>query len=549
MIPHHEIDIFIDEAKLNEDKNAATVTSILGRIHSIRPSASSEIGTEILLATSVFVIGFYVGRGKPDDISSFLRKLIFEFCRLSPSNCDVECINGRGFTASLRCVIADGPMRSYLKRTKGHSGYWSCDRCIQKGDMVNRAILLKNVNAPRRTDIDFLTYHTNQFSFDDHLKDPTDVSPFLEIGCQMVTAFIFDPMHTAIDGAFGRRFEGLILVTGEGKLTSSQVAEADKRMKYFHLCLPYGFDRYVGKLATCRNFKTHVKRNILYYFLYPLFKGILSDDDLNHIMLLQYGMLLLGSFNRKPVSSSNIAEAKQTFNRYSVELTELGIPCRFVSHQVTHLWEDVEKYRCGVETNSAFPFESFQGFFRKCLRSGNLQAEQIRNRCVEKNKYQFPTTSCGMIIENKLQLTIAAKNLNKKQNNALLQFAHTSIRWPKKLIFSDFVLTDTFPNNVFLSNSFSAFVCVDIINQSGVIHVIAKKFLTLVNAFTQPYVSSRFHIFSGSQLSSITFKMRPSDIFCKIFAIPLNPFPPISFQNNELIWHLSPLLHTYENKR
>jgi hypothetical protein len=77
--------------------------------------------------------------------------------------------------------------------------------------------------------------------------------------------------------------------------------------------------------------------------LYPLLKEILSDDDLNHIMLLQYGMLLLGSFNRKPVSSSNIAEAKKNFNRYSVELTELGIACRLVSHQGTHLWEDVEK--------------------------------------------------------------------------------------------------------------------------------------------------------------------------------------------------------------
>ena len=31
------------------------------------------------------------------------------------------------------------------------------------------------------------------------------------------------------------------------------MAEADKRMKYFHLCLPYGFDRYVGNFATCRN--------------------------------------------------------------------------------------------------------------------------------------------------------------------------------------------------------------------------------------------------------------------------------------------------------
>jgi hypothetical protein len=546
-IPHYKIDINIDEAKLNEDKNAATITPILGRIHSVRPTASSGIGTEILLATSVFVIGFYVGRGKPDYISSFLYNLVLEFCRLSPSNCDNVCTNGRGFTASLRCIIADGPMRSYLKRTKGHSGYWSCDRCIQKGDMVNRAILLKNVNAPKRTDTDFLTYHASKFSADDHLKDPTDISPFVEMNFPMVTGFVIDPMHTAVEGAFGRRLEGFIFVSGEGKLSSAQVAEADRRMGHFNFCRPYGFDRSVGKLSTCRNFKTHVKRNILYYFLYPLFKGILSDEDLEHIMLLQYGMLLLGSFNRKPVSSTNIAEAKKTFYQYSVGLTELGIPCRFVSHQVTHLWEDVQKYQCGVETNSAFPFESFQGFFRRCLRSGNLQAEQIRNRCIEKSKYQLPTTSCGMIIENKLQLTIEAKTLNKKSNK-LLQLVHRGNRWPKKLVFTDFVLSDTFPNNVFLSNSFDAFVCVDIAIKNGITQIIAHKFLELVNAFTYPYISSRFHIFSGSNLSSVTFPMRPSDVFCKVFAIPLNPSPPISFENIELIWYLAPLLHTYENR-
>ncbi len=64
--------------------------------------------------------------------------------------------------------------------------------------MVNRPMLIKNVNAPRR----FTPYHTNKFFVDDHLKDPTDVSPFLEVGCQVVTAFIIDSMHTAIDGAF-----------------------------------------------------------------------------------------------------------------------------------------------------------------------------------------------------------------------------------------------------------------------------------------------------------------------------------------------------------
>ena len=89
-------------------------------------------------------------------------------------------------------------------------------------------------------------------------------------------------------------------------------------------------------------------------------------------------MLLLGALNKKTVSRTNIIETRKTLHRYSIDLTELGIPCRFVNHQVTHLWEEVEIYGCGVETTSAFPFESFLGFFRRFLRSGNLQAEQPR---------------------------------------------------------------------------------------------------------------------------------------------------------------------------
>ena len=545
-VPHYKVDIPIDEAKLHEDKNAVTITPILGRIHSIQPRATHEEGTEIILDTSVFVVGFYVGKGKPDDISSFLSELINEFRQLSPSNSDTACIQGRCLTASLRCIIADGPMRSYLKRTKGHSGYWPCDRCIQKGEIINRAILLRSVNAPRRTDANFLTYHKGSLYGDEHLKDIRDVSPFVKMDFSMVTGFIIEPMHTGIEGAFSWRFEGFILVPEEGKLSSAKIEEADRRIKFFHLCRPFGFDRYIGKLSTCKNYKIHVKRNILYYLLFPLFQGILDETNLEHIMLLQYGMLLLGAFNKKPVSRTDIIEAQKTFQRYSIDLSELGIPCRFVSHQVTHLWEDVDKYGCGVETNSAFPFESFLGFFRRCLRSGNLQAEQIRNRCIEKSKYQLPTTSCGTIIQNKVQLVFEAKKL-KKKTQRLLQFIDKGDTWPKTLVFNNFVLTNRFPNNVFLSDKFDVFACTDIVNNRGIVHVISQKFLTLENAFLKPYVSSRFHIYSGSNLSAQTFMLRPSEVCVKMMALPLNPFPPISLDNVGLRWYLVPLFHSYEN--
>ncbi|KAK4015244.1 hypothetical protein OUZ56_030227 [Daphnia magna] len=191
--PHFNTDINIDEAKLNEDENAPTITPILGRIHSIQSDAKSL-----------------------DNIT---------FWRLQ-------------FSSSV----------FMLER---------------RGEMVNRTILLRNVNAPARTDADFLTYHVNDYSIDEHLKDPKDVSPFLNVNLPMVSGFVIDPMHTVIEGAFGRRLEGFVFVPAEGKLTSTQIAEANKRIKFFHLCRPYGFDRFVDKLEKCKNYKIHVKLEIV----------------------------------------------------------------------------------------------------------------------------------------------------------------------------------------------------------------------------------------------------------------------------------------------
>jgi hypothetical protein len=103
---------------------------------------------------------------------------------------------------------------------------------------------------------------------DEHLKDPNDLSPFLKLNFPMVSGFAIDPMHIVIEGAFDQRLEGFVSVPGEGKLRSTQIAEANQRIKIFHLCRPYGFDRYVDKLEKSKNFKIHVKLNILYYLCF-----------------------------------------------------------------------------------------------------------------------------------------------------------------------------------------------------------------------------------------------------------------------------------------
>ena len=73
---------------------------------------------------------------------------------------------------------------------------------------------------------------------DEHLKDPNDLSPFLKLNFPMVSGFAIDPMHIVIEGAFDQRLEGFVSVPGEGKLRSTQIAEANQRIKFFHLCRP-----------------------------------------------------------------------------------------------------------------------------------------------------------------------------------------------------------------------------------------------------------------------------------------------------------------------
>jgi hypothetical protein len=198
--------VFIDPVKVFKSSEVPSVTPILGRLYSVQPCSKSKEGMFCFERPTPFIIGFYHGRDKPPNVHSFLQPIMNEFDRLCPDIDDV--IPLRSCTASLRCVIADSPMRSYLKGTKCHSGYWTCDRCIQRGEMVKKIIIMAYIDAPLRTDDDFLSYHTNEFSIDEHVKDVENPSPFVKMGFNMVTGFVIDSCHTMISGAFLRKLDG-----------------------------------------------------------------------------------------------------------------------------------------------------------------------------------------------------------------------------------------------------------------------------------------------------------------------------------------------------
>jgi hypothetical protein len=97
------------------------------------------------------------------------------------------------------------------------------------------------------TDIDAITpsrsYHTNEFSTDEHVKDVKNPSPFVKTGFNMVPGFVIDSMHTMISGAFLRKLDGFTSNPLEGKWSSTQLAQVEKRLKFYRHCRPCEFDR------------------------------------------------------------------------------------------------------------------------------------------------------------------------------------------------------------------------------------------------------------------------------------------------------------------
>lgn len=83
-LPHFEIDINIDgiEIAKNSESNGSA-TPILARIYSVKRSAGAEDPPFILHGRRPFIIGFYVGKEKP-DIHQFTSKLMDELFRLDP---------------------------------------------------------------------------------------------------------------------------------------------------------------------------------------------------------------------------------------------------------------------------------------------------------------------------------------------------------------------------------------------------------------------------------------------------------------------------------
>ena len=151
------------------------------------------------------------------------------------------------YIVKVHSFICDAPARAYVKCTKSHGGYSSCDKCIETGEYVQNRVIYKSVLASRRTDLDF-----QLFTDEDH---HTGVSPLTKLPIGLVTKFPIDYMHAVCLGVMKKLLNTWMSGNLKIRLPGRLVNLISERLISYRKFIPVEFNRksrslslHVGKL-------------------------------------------------------------------------------------------------------------------------------------------------------------------------------------------------------------------------------------------------------------------------------------------------------------
>jgi hypothetical protein len=360
------LDINIDGLPLFKSSNVQ-LWPILGLIRELK-----KIGP--------FLIGLFSGSSKPTSVDDFLSDFVKEMKFLGLNGLDID---ERHFSVTLGAIVCDAPARAYLKCIKGHSGYNSCERCVQEGVYAKGRMTFPELIARERTDKDF----DCRASEDHH----TGVSPFSQLGIGCVTQFPLDYMHLVCLGIVRR----LVLLWMKGplscRLRTSSVKSISGELLLLLPYMPKEFCRKPRSLSEVMHWKATEFRQFLLYSGPAALHSNLKDSVYRNFMVLSVAMTILLS----PRLCVNYCDyAKQLLNVFVQNFISI-YGSEFVSynvHSLLHLADDAKKFGA-LDGISAFPFESYLGRLKGMVRRSQNPVSQVVRRIDEMQDFQANSRS------------------------------------------------------------------------------------------------------------------------------------------------------------
>ena len=326
--------------------------------------------------SQVFPVAIFCGKSKPKSVDEFMSEFVQEVADLTRSGLELK---GKLFRVTVHSFICDAPARQFLKRIIAHSGFYSCERCVIRGEKGPKFI---DTSCTKRNDASF---RSHQYEY--HQKEG-NLSPLSQLPIDMIAQFPLDYMHLVLLGVV-RRMLRLWLGTSDFKVTSFSSnfrlcgKVNDKKIKErVSACsdnITTEFQRRPRQMEENKYFKAHEYRTLLCYTIPYIFKAVFNNDRvyLHFLLLVVSFRIMLG---RKP-TPSGVQYVRDLLRKFVIEMHGLygTVHMTYSVHGLIHVPDDYEKYGV-LDTISAFPFENYMQTLKGYVSRPGLELQQIINR-------------------------------------------------------------------------------------------------------------------------------------------------------------------------
>jgi len=325
---------------------------------------------------NVFPIGIYYGFEKPNNSNEFLSNFVDE-AKFLINNGIIK--NNNTIKISIKVFCLDVPAKSYILRTKGHSGFSSCTRCTIEGEYINNRVCFPYSQMPslKRNHSSYI----NKLDEDFHTSN--ELTRLIELpGFDSINSFSLDYMHLICLGVMKK----LLFLWTKGplnvRLRSKSVDDLSSSLLSLKNCITSDFVRSVRSMKELSRFKATEFRTIVLYVGQIVFKNVISKKCYEHFMTLNISMLILLS----PDKSTLVDYARDLLNYFVKRFGEIygSYHMSHNIHGLLHLCDDYDLYG-PLDNCSTFVFENYLKELKSLLRKHEKPLAQIINRLAEKD--------------------------------------------------------------------------------------------------------------------------------------------------------------------
>lgn len=322
-------------------------------------------------SNTVFPVGIFVGKEKPDNVNEYLEDFVHELNYLITNGFSTNDIT---YPVKIHSFICDAPARAFICGIKNHTGYYACGKCSVKGKYIENRVVLTKLSSPLRTDQTFRGREQTGHHNGDSILE--------ELPIDMVESFPFEYMHLVCLGVV-RKLIHLWMrgKPGPFKLHKKQIDTLSESHVALSKDFPKEFNRKPRSLWEIDRWKATELRTFLLYTGPVVLKNVIKSEQYNLFICLSVAIRILAKPNE---SDQRISYAEELLIYFVEGFKQIfgRVNCSYNVHGLIHLANDVRKLGC-LDVFSAFKFENYLGQLKRLIRSSKQPLQQIHRRIIE----------------------------------------------------------------------------------------------------------------------------------------------------------------------